>query len=85
MNTPIQGTAADIIKLAMIRADRMLRAANVKSRILLQVHDELVLEVVDEEIPQVKEILKEAMEHAAELSVPLVIDINVGKNWAEAK
>ena len=85
MNTPIQGTAADIIKLAMIRADRMLREAHVKSRILLQVHDELVLEVVNEEIPQVKEILKEAMEHAAELSVPLVIDINVGKNWAEAK
>ncbi|WP_294152508.1 DNA polymerase, partial [uncultured Selenomonas sp.] len=55
------------------------------SRILLQVHDELVLEVVNEEIPKVTEILKEAMEHAAELSVPLVIDVNVGKNWAEAK
>ena len=85
MNTPIQGTAADIIKIAMIRASRMLKAANVKSRILLQVHDELVLEVVNEEIPKVTEILKEAMEHAAELSVPLVIDVNVGKNWAEAK
>ena len=85
MNTPIQGTAADIIKIAMIRASRMLKAANVKSRILLQVHDELVLEVVNEEIPKVTEILKEAMEHAADLSVPLVIDVNVGKNWAEAK
>ena len=85
MNTPIQGTAADIIKIAMIRASRMLKEANVKSRILLQVHDELVLEVVNEEIPKVTEILKEAMEHAAELSVPLVIDVNVGKNWAEAK
>ena len=85
MNTPIQGTAADIIKIAMIRADQMLREANVKSRILLQVHDELVLEVVNEEIPKVTAILKEAMEHAAELSVPLVIDVNVGKNWAEAK
>lgn len=85
MNTPIQGTAADIIKIAMIRASRMLKAANVKSRILLQVHDELVLEVVNEEIPKVTEILKEAMEHAAELSVPLVVDVNVGKNWAEAK
>ena len=85
MNTPIQGTAADIIKIAMIRASRMLKAANVKSRILLQVHDELVLEVVKEEIPKVTEILKEAMEHAADLSVPLVVDVNVGKNWAEAK
>ncbi len=85
MNTPIQGTAADIIKIAMIRASRMLKEANVRSRILLQVHDELVLEVVNEEIPKVTEILKEAMEHAAELSVPLVIDVNVGKNWAEAK
>jgi len=85
MNTPIQGTAADIIKIAMIRASRMLKEANVKSRILLQVHDELVLEVVNEEIPKVTEILKEAMEHAAELSVPLVVDVNVGKNWAEAK
>lgn len=85
MNTPIQGTAADIIKIAMIRASRMLKDANVKSRILLQVHDELVLEVVKEEIPKVTEILKEAMEHAAELSVPLVVDVNVGKNWAEAK
>lgn len=85
MNTPIQGTAADIIKIAMIRASRMLKDANVKSRILLQVHDELVLEVVNEEIPKVTEILKEAMEHAADLSVPLVVDVNVGKNWAEAK
>ena len=85
MNAPVQGTAADIIKIAMIRASRMLKEANVRSRILLQVHDELVLEVVNEEIPKVTEILKEAMEHAAELSVPLVIDVNVGKNWAEAK
>ena len=85
MNTPIQGTAADIIKIAMIRASRMLKEANVKSRILLQVHDELVLEVVNEEIQKVTDILKEAMEHAADLSVPLVIDVNVGKNWAEAK
>ena len=69
----------------MIRASRMLKEANVKSRILLQVHDELVLEVVNEEIQKVTDILKEAMEHAADLSVPLVIDVNVGKNWAEAK
>lgn len=85
MNTPIQGTAADIIKLAMIKAHTMLKEAHLKSRILLQVHDELVLEVTEPEIPQVKAILKEAMEHIAELSVPLSIDINMGKNWAEAK
>lgn len=85
MNTPIQGTAADIIKLAMIRADKALREAGLKSRILLQVHDELVLEVLQDELPQVTALLQEAMEKAAELSVPLTIDINTGKNWAEAK
>lgn len=85
MNTPIQGTAADIIKLAMIRADRALRNAGLKSRILLQVHDELVLEVTKDELAQVKVLLQEAMEKAAELSVPLTIDINTGENWAEAK
>ena len=85
MNTPIQGTAADIIKVAMIRADRMLAEAGLKSRILLQVHDELVLEAVEAELPKVEEILKEAMEKAVKLSVPLTIDINVGKTWAEAK
>ena len=85
MNTPIQGTAADIIKVAMIRAGRMLAEAGLKSRILLQVHDELVLEAVEAELPKVEEILKEAMEKAVKLSVPLTIDINVGKTWAEAK
>ena len=85
MNTPIQGTAADIIKLAMIRAYRALRSAGLKSRILLQVHDELVLEVKEQELAQVKELLQEAMEQAAELSVPLTIDINTGRNWADAK
>ena len=85
MNTPIQGTAADIIKLAMIRADRALRNAGLKSRILLQVHDELVLEVTKDELAQVTVLLQEAMEKAAELSVPLTIDINTGENWAEAK
>ena len=85
MNTPIQGTAADIIKLAMIEAYHRLQKAGVKSRILLQVHDELVLEVPQEELPQVKDLLKQSMEQAAELQVPLTIDINAGKNWAEAK
>ena len=85
MNTPIQGTAADIIKLAMIKTDQALKEKGLKSRVLLQVHDELVLEAVNEEIPEVKKILKDSMENIVKLSVPLSIDINVGKNWAEAK
>ena len=85
MNTPIQGTAADLIKIAMIRADAALRSANVKSRILLQVHDELVLEVVQDEIEQVSELLRTAMSGAAELAVPLAVDVHMGRNWAEAK
>ena len=85
MNTPIQGTAADIIKLAMIKAAAGLKAANVRSRILLQVHDELVLEVPKDEVDVVSAILKDAMENVVKLSVPLSVDINVGKNWAEAK
>lgn len=85
MNTPIQGTAADIIKIAMNRASEAIAKANLKSRILLQVHDELVLEVVESEIPKVSEILKIAMQNTASLKVPLTIDINYGKNWAEAK
>ncbi|BAL83213.1 putative DNA polymerase I [Selenomonas ruminantium subsp. lactilytica TAM6421] len=85
MNTPIQGAAADIIKLAMIAVYHKLKEADVKSRILVQVHDELVLEVIDSEREQVEKILKEAMEQVTELSVPLLIDIHAGKNWAEAK
>ena len=69
----------------MIAAYRELKKSGVRSRILLQVHDELVLEVVEEEIPKVSEILRDTMEHVAELSVPLTIDIHRGKNWAEAK
>lgn len=85
MNTPIQGTAADIIKMAMNRASNAIAKANLKSRILLQVHDELVLEVIEAEIKQVSEILTEAMQDIVSLKVPLTIDINYGKNWAQAK
>lgn len=85
MNTPIQGTAADVIKLAMIAAYHRLKEADVKSRILLQVHDELVLEVVESELDVVQAILRESMEHVVALSVPLIIDIHWGRNWAEAK
>ena len=85
MNTPVQGTAADIIKLAMVRTDRALRKAGMQSRLILQVHDELLLECPPEEAEQAAEILREAMEGAVKLQVPLVADVHRGKNWAEAK
>lgn len=85
INTPIQGTAADIIKVAMLKVARNLKEARVKSRVLLQVHDELVLEIPAAEQETVGEIVKETMEHAVELAVPLVADVAVGKNWARAK
>ena len=83
INTPIQGTAADIIKIAMLHVAKELKEAGVKSRVLLQVHDELVLEVVEEEKDKVSAIVKNAMERAVTLKVPLVADI--GKTWADAK
>ena len=84
MNAPIQGTAADIIKIAMIRVDRRLREEGLKSRLLLQVHDELLVEAEEGELEQVKKILAEEMQGAAELSVPLEIDMKQGMNWYEA-
>ena len=85
MNTPIQGSAADIIKLAMIKVYRRLSEGGFKSRILLQVHDELVLEVTAEEVETVSELLRDSMENAVKLVVPLSVDIHVGTDWAEAK
>lgn len=85
MNSPIQGTAADIMKIAMIAVDRELRRNHMQSRLVLQVHDELLIETKQDEVDQVKEILKKGMEEAAELAVPLVIDMHVGSNWYEAK
>lgn len=85
MNAPIQGTAADIIKIAMIRVDERLKREQLKSRLILQVHDELLVEAALEEVEQVKQILKEEMQGAAELSVKLEIDMHEGKNWYEAK
>ena len=84
MNAPIQGTAADIIKIAMIRVDRRLRGEGLKSRLLLQVHDELLVETDQAELDQVKRILAEEMQGAAELSVPLEIDMKQGTDWYEA-
>ncbi len=85
MNSPIQGTAADIMKIAMIAVDKELRARKMKSRLVLQVHDELLIETWKEEEEEVREILKDCMMHAADLQVPLEIDMHSGKNWYEAK
>ena len=83
-NAPIQGTAADIIKLAMIGVDRALREQGLRSRMVLQIHDELMLEVPNEEIEPVKRILMEQMENVVSLKVPLTVECNYGKNWLEA-
>ena len=85
MNTPIQGTAADIMKIAMINVDKELETRKLKSRIVLQVHDELLLEVAEEEKDEVKKILKESMENACKLKVPLKVDMCEATNWYEAK
>ena len=85
MNSPIQGTAADIIKIAMIRVNQRLKDQKMKSRLVLQVHDELLIEAYEPELDEVQNILKEEMEHAAELKVPLEIDMHTGDNWYEAK
>ncbi|HZG77058.1 MAG TPA: DNA polymerase I, partial [Paenibacillus sp.] len=85
MNTPIQGTAADIIKLAMVRLDERMREAGVKSRMLLQVHDELVFEVPPEELETMRAMVRETMESALKLDVPLRVDVSEGSNWYEAK
>ena len=83
MNAPIQGSAADIIKLAMINADKALRESGLDARIVMQVHDELIIEVKDSEVEQCKQILREQMEKATELTIPLTVDVTSGKNWLE--
>ncbi|MDD3745445.1 MAG: DNA polymerase I [Anaerostipes sp.] len=85
MNSPIQGAAADIIKIAMIRVNMRLKKLNLKSRLILQIHDELLIETWKEELDQVKDILVQEMTHAAQLRVPLSVDVNIGENWYEAK
>ncbi len=85
INMPVQGTAADIIKIAMIKVYYGLKEKGLRSRLILQVHDELIVSAHKDEIEEVKVLLKESMEGAARLSVPLVADIGVGRNWGEAK
>ena len=84
MNTPMQGAAADLIKLAMIELDAQL-ARNFQSRMILQVHDELLFEAPDEEIPRLTKLVKEVMEGAYKLRVPLAVETKIGSNWRDAK
>lgn len=85
MNAPIQGSAADIIKIAMVQVHKRLKSENLKSKLILQVHDELIVEANADELDKVKVILREEMENAYKLSVPLLVDMNVGKSWYDTK
>ena len=85
MNAPIQGSAADIMKIAMIKVDKALEEGNFKSKLLVQVHDELVINVVKGEEEALARVVKDAMEHAYKLSIPLIADDSFGKNWQEVK
>ena len=85
MNTPIQGTAADIIKLAMLRVQEQLRAKGLAAQLILQVHDELILDVPLAEVEQLQELVVAAMENVMELSVPLRVSARSGRSWYELK
>jgi DNA polymerase I len=83
VNTPLQGTAADLIKLAMIRIDEEIRKNGLKSRMTLQVHDELVFEVPENEVESMKRLVRERMEDAHSIEVPILVEIGVGRNWRD--
>ena len=85
LNTPIQGTSADIIKIAMVEASKKLKESNMKTKMILQVHDELIFDVFKDELDMVKEIVKETMEGVCKMSVPLKVDIEVGTDWYDTK
>jgi DNA polymerase I len=85
VNTPLQGTAADLIKLAMLRIDQLIRDRKLKSQMTLQVHDELLFDVVPEEAEELQTLVKHEMEHVAEFSIPIVADVGIGKNWRDIK
>ena len=84
MNSPIQGTAADIIKIAMIRVNERLKREIPDSKLLLQIHDELLVEAKEEDVEKAAAILREEMQNAASLSVPLAVDVKTGMNWYDA-
>jgi DNA polymerase-1 len=85
INMPIQGTASDIVKIAMLKVDEALRRENLQTRMIMQVHDELLLEAPDAEVEKAKEIIRREMESAVELDVPLLVEVGSGKNWMLAK
>ena len=85
VNTPLQGTAADLIKLAMLRIDQLIRDRKLRSRMTLQVHDELLFDVVPEERDELEKLVKHEMEHVAEFSVPIVAEVGIGNNWRDIK
>ena len=85
LNTPIQGTSADIIKKAMVEVQNKIKEKNLKSKMILQIHDELVIDTKKDELDEIKEILKTTMENTYKLNVPLKVDINIGENLYEAK
>lgn len=85
MNTPIQGSAADIIKMAMVKVYNQLKKRNLRSRLILQVHDELIIEATRDEVDEIKDMLKDLMENAIKLKVPITVDLEVGDSWYDAK
>ncbi len=85
INSPIQGTAADIIKLAMINIQKSIHDKNLKSKMILQVHDELIFDVVPEEMETMKLLVRDLMENAVNLSVPLKVEMGTGQNWYDLK
>ena len=85
INTPLQGTAADLIKLAMLKIDQLIRERKLKSQMTLQVHDELLFDVIPEEAEELQELVKHEMEHVAEFSIPIVAEVGIGKNWRDIK
>ena len=83
MNAPIQGAAADVMKLAMIKVSEKIKEKNLDAKIVMQVHDELVIEAKDDIVDEVKELVRETMENVVSLNVPLIVDVTSGKNWLE--
>ena len=84
INAPIQGSAADIIKMAMICIHKAIKEKNYKSRMIIQVHDELVFDVYKPELQAITEMVKDAMQNAVKLKIPLLVDLDTGNNWLEA-
>lgn len=85
MNTPIQGSAADIIKMAMVKVYNELKKRKLKSRLILQIHDELIVETSKDEVEEIKVMLKDIMENSIKLVVPLTVDLEVGVSWYDTK